>query len=115
MSKNSVQTVLFLLCHGNLTSGNFLWDSDYNLIIIGVIDWSNTMTLPREMIGVIHKFYNDDSDTVRQARSHFAAILAEEELKSGHNGARISTLFSSPLTEILTIDFKSHVSRTSSA
>lgn len=89
----------FPLCHGDLTSGNFIWDQDWNLL--AVVDWTNSMTLPWELIGVIHEFYNDDSEHVRQARAHFVSILAEEEVKA--SGKRLSVLFSSPLTELLTI------------
>lgn len=90
----------FPVCHGDLTSGNFLWDQNWNLV--SVVDWTNSMTLPRELLGVIHEFYNDDSEHVRQARAHFATILAEEESKSSCT-CRLSHLFSLPLMELLTI------------
>lgn len=90
----------FPVCHGDLTSGNFMWDKNFNLV--AVIDWTNTMSMPWEMVGVIHEFYNGDSEQIRQARDAFVAILAEEESKLDHK-RKVSSLFNSPLNEILTI------------
>ena len=88
------------LCHGDFTSGNFLWDDEFNLV--AVIDWTNTMTMPWEIVGVVHEFYSGPDDHCSAARHQFADILAEEEAQSDYK-TPISSWFSSPLAEILTI------------
>jgi len=98
--RSSPQTGRFPLVHGDFTDGNFMWDKDFNLT--AAIDWTNTMSMPPQILGVIHEFYSDDSERVRESRVHFAAILAEEEIRLGFDD-QVSSLLISPLAEILTI------------
>lgn len=88
----------FPLCHGDLWSGNFLWDDELNLV--AVIDWTNTMAMPWEFSAMIPEFYLNQSEEVQIARQRFENILKTEEMKVGRV-RRVSDLFSSPCLQIL--------------
>lgn len=88
----------FPLCHGDLWSGNFLWDNDLNLV--AVIDWTNTMAMPWEYSAMIQELYLEMTEEVQLARQKFAHILWTEEMRLGRM-RRVSDLFSLPATQIL--------------
>ena len=98
--RSSPETGQFPLCQGDFTSANFIWDTDFNLK--AVIDWTNSMTLPCPMVGVLYEFHCDDSDGVQEARAQFFEIVSAEEIRLGFDN-RVSSLLVSPLAEILTI------------
>jgi hypothetical protein len=90
----------FPLCHGDLWSGNFLWNENLNLV--AVIDWTNTMAMPWETSALIRELFLYTLPGGVLARERFANILATEEHRFGCV-RRVSELFFSKEMQILSI------------
>jgi hypothetical protein len=97
----------FPLCHGDLWSGNFLWDDQFNLV--AVIDWTRTMAMPWETSAMIREFYLHTAQSVHLVRQKFGNIVMTEEMKIGR-ARRVADLFFSPALTVLCLIKDLHLS-----